>query len=82
MIKVEDNYTTEFYYLFSLWRYRHLKFKLGYAFLCVDFWKADGKTISVILSAAYFAVHPTGKYCQLFLLQEKVGLCFLLNGSN
>ena len=34
------------------------------------------------LPAAYFSVHPIEKCCQLFLLQEKIGICFLLNGSN
>ena len=36
------------------------------------------------LSAAYFSVHPVEKCCQLFLdlLQEKISLCSLLNGSN
>ena len=34
MIKVEENYPTEFYYLSLLWRYDHLKIQLCYAFLC------------------------------------------------
>ena len=33
MIKVEENYATEFYYLSLLWRYDHLKVQLCYAFL-------------------------------------------------
>ena len=34
MIKVEENYATEFYYLSLLWRYDHLKVQLCYTFLC------------------------------------------------
>ena len=34
MIKVEENYTTEFYHLSLLWRCDHLKVQLCYAFLC------------------------------------------------
>ena len=34
------------------------------------------------LPAVYFSVHSTGKCFQLFMLQEKTGLCFLLNGLN
>ena len=34
MIKVEENYTTEFYYLSLLWKYDHLKVQPCYAFLC------------------------------------------------
>ena len=33
MIKVEENYATEFYYLSLFWRYDHLKVQLCYAFL-------------------------------------------------
>ena len=35
-----------------------------------------------ILSATYFSVQHVEKCCQLFLLQQKIGLCFLLNRSN
>ena len=34
MIKVEENYATEFYYLSLLWRHDHLKVQPYYAFLC------------------------------------------------
>ena len=34
MIKVEENYVTEFYYLSLLWRSEHLKVQLCCAFLC------------------------------------------------
>ena len=36
----------------------------------------------ITLSTAYFFVHAIEKCCQLFLLKEKTGLCFLLNRSN
>ena len=57
MIKVEENYATEFYYLSLLWRYDHLKVQPCYAFLCggiIDNYPEDGGPGVVCPSCSFY----------------------------